>query len=496
MPDDIESEIDLGGAGTVDAGAAGSPAPEGNGAGGTSVDAPEEFRSLAELNEAANGSSLKLNDTEKKRASIAVKRGFTSDEQIDAFINDSSQKQNGSGKSESKDKNVSGADEPDNNESDKEPESNDTDNNEPDGDEDGDVADGDIDSQLLEVIGPHLKNAESVEDAVQAVKDLAHEANRKGEFMNRAEKVGVKSIEDLERTVQTLNNIDSDISTRLQTPEGLKGLYDAFKIPVPNWMGSVAGAAGDANGNANIQQQNNTGELPPELNQYLNDIEEDGFIGAKQFKELIPALANNIQKNLEAKYETQNENFKQVGNYVSGLAKQSAKEAAFNTSIQDVREISSKFSKFDENLKMETDPLTIWRESITPDMKVKKDAHAEWPKLQHILSLRQVAIKTQMAEYSQAGVKNATPDVMAYLAKSFINNGQLSKIQEAAGKNAKKNLVSQLASKLQPSLNGKKAASREGFKAPKNNSDVRNMTKPQRAEFFARLRRGDIKVGA
>ena len=491
MPPDITSEIDTGEAGVVTR-APGRPDSNGQPGDGTSAGTKEEYRTLAELNELAKSGSLKMNDTEKKRSKIAVTRGLSSDDEIDAILNGQADGKGDSAKSEPAGK-VTGDDNTDN-EPGEDEETETPDNNIVD---DGGGGDDNIDSQLLNAIGPHLQKAESVEDAVQAIKDLEHRANRGGEFVNRAEKLGIKSVEDLEKTVRTLDNIDRDIVQRLSSPAALQTLYEDFGIPVPK--GILNGTAPPSNGQNRNQPPGapprDNGQLPQELEQYLTDIEEDGFIGAKQFKELIPALANNIQKNLEAKYEQQNQRFDQVGKYVANLAKQSAQTAAVNNSFQEAREISSKFSKFDESLSLTEDPSVIWKESVGPGNIVKKTTHPEWGKLANILQIRKLAIDEKMSEYKQRGVKNGRPDVMAILSKKFITTGQLSKIQANAGKSAKSNLVSQLATKLQPSLHGKRQSGSEGFKTPKSNSDVKNMSKDQRKMFFAKLKRGDIRVG-
>jgi len=485
---DLLSE-DLGAVGTI----TGPSSPDSNGQKdvSTSADAPEEYRTLAELNDLASSgsSSLKLNDTEKKRASIAVQRGLGSDEEIDEILNGQKEDKDTSVKTEVKDR-VPVEDNTDDNVIDTSTQSEeDTElgQSEPAGDDN-------IDSQLLNALGPHLKNAESIDDAVQAIKDLEYGANRKGEFVNKAEKLGIKNIQELEQTVSTLNNIDKTIAERLQSPQGLQSLYKDFGMQMP--AGVMNGTAPVNNGQqAQENPVNNGGEMPQELNQYLENIEQDGFIGAGDFKNLIPMLANSIQKNLETKYQEQNSRFDKVGQYVNGLAQKSAREQAVQTTFQEAREISSKFSSFDEGLVLSEDPSIIWKESVNSKNQVQSNTHPEWPKLQHILTIRKMAIDEERAMYKEKGITNMQPDVMAVLSKRFINNGQLSKIQKNAGKIAKSNLVSQLASKLQPSLHGKRSSSNESFKTPKSSSDVKNMSKGQRKQFFNKLKRGDIRVG-
>jgi len=455
---------------------------------------PEEYRSLAELNEGADRSGFKLNATETKRVRIALSNGFKSDEDIDAYLKEKGEDVTPKAKSDE------GDDKDDKNDSDSKSDDEGKDKNDGDDNtEPDDSGEDDIDSKLLKVIGPHLEKADSVEDAVTAIKNLTHHASQKSEFVNRATKLGLDTPEKIEQMVGTLDGIDADISSRLQSPEGLKGLYESFDIPIPDWMGQVAEAdGGKYNGKPADKGSKKvvSNELPADMKTALDEIENDGYIGAQQFKDLIPSLVSHIQGNLEAKYEEQNVNMQKVGKYVNGLAKQTQQKQIITNTFQDAREISDQIGRFDENVKLKEDPATIWKESIGADGKLKKEVHSEFKKLQKILAVRKGALKQINEGYAKMGIKRGPVDVIAFLSKKIVTSGSLLEMSNKAGRNAKQNLVASLAKKLQPNLRDKKInKNQDAFKAPKTENDVKNMSRTNRKLFFEKLRRGDLKVG-
>lgn len=483
-PNDVDEALSNSGddSGGGDAGTSGDESQDSDGA-------DEKVRSFAELNERASDSNFKMNESERKRVQLAVTRGLTSDEQIDDILNkgkDSSDSEEKSEKSEEDEEDNKSESDDDNNKNE--------DNNEADPDDSGES----IDSQLLKVIGPHLDKAESVEDAVTAVKNLQHHAQQSSEFKNKFVSMGLDTPEKGEQALKTLSNIDTDIQNRLQSPEGLKSLYGAYNIPVPSWMGNVASSdATKFNGAVPNTNSNDNNALPAELGQMLGDIDNDGYIGAQQLKDMIPSLVSHIQGNLEKKYEAQGANMKKVGDYVAGLAKTTQRTQEIDKAFQDAREISDQIGRYDENVKLKDDPKTIWKESISETGKVKKETHPEFKKLQKIFGVRKGAMTQINAYNTKLGIKNGPVDVIGHLSKVLVSSGSLQNILNKNGKDLKQNLMGQLASKLQPNIRDKKIPKHDvGFKVPKSQKDVSNMTRSQRKVFLEKLRKGSLVVGA
>jgi hypothetical protein len=436
----------------------------------------EKFRGLAELDKLSSRSDFQMNETEKKRVRLAGQHGFTTDEEIDGFLSKQSDKDTGQAKSDTDDSDADDSDADDSGKPDK-------------GKAQSDDGKG-VDSLLLKAIAPHLdKSAETVDDAVKAIKNLQHEVSTRGEFVNKAKELGINTADELAASMDMMKNIDADISKRLKDPQGLKGMYDAFKIPVPAWLGDLSKGSGDGKGGDDSQPP----AVPEELQTYMDKIEDDGYIGAGDFKKLIPSLIAHLNTSLEKKYEDMSKGFKEVGGYVTKLMKSTQQQNRIASSFADARQISDNFGKFDESLILKSDPKTIWTQSVNSDGKQKSKVHPEFDTLKKVLTLRQKAIQYAVNLSKKTG-KTVMPDVMGYLAKAFVTAGGIDDIKDDASKKASQKLVANLMKKLQPPVGKGKGSPNEGFKVPKTMKDVENMSRKERQIFLKKLKTGKLKA--
>lgn len=479
-PDNLDTTSGAGG-GSLNDGAGGD--------GGETSQTNETFRTIAELNKLAeDGKDIKMTDLERKRVNVAVKRNIMDDDQITQILN-GAKPEDVVGSKASDDTQTDDGTQPTNDVSDNDDGATPEDTQGADDGEGGDDDEVEIDSILLQAIGPHLKKADSVEDAVQAIKDLEHDNNRKGEFVNKAKELGVDSVDKLSDTINTLNEIDGVVSKALTSPEGLQSLYAAYNITPPEWLGKP-NAGGNLNG-----QSTNDGATPKELDQFMADLENDGFVNASTFKNMLPTLVSTIQKNVESKFGEQTKQLEGLTKYVNNLSAQTQREQRVAQSFNDSRTIADKFSQFDPELKLTADPQAIWNDSVNAKGELKAKPHAEFPKLQRILTLRKQAIDAQTVEFQQAGIKGQV-DPIGYLSKMFITTGQLGKLQDDTRRSVRTNMTSSLARVLQPNVLNKK--SRKGgdssYKIPKSEKDIKKMSPAQRKKFLSDVKSGKLVV--
>lgn len=468
-------------------GAAGDPAtptdtspksPQGGGA-----DDKPKPRTLAELEERSGRSNFKITPEEARRVQYAARHGITDEDAITKALNESAE----SGRTAKSDKPAGGEDDLKGDKSGDDSKAGQGSESQSDSKTDDS---GDVDSKLLKVIAPHLgDDASSVDDAVKAIKNLQHKLSQQGEFVNAAKEVGITNVDELKQSTAMLKNIDNVISERLKTPEGLKGMYEAYGIKVPDWLAGGKGSSPPAS-----EPSPGESQAPADITKLMEKMEDDGYLGVSDFKKLVPSLIAHAEASVAKRYEGLEDQFKKVGGFVGKLAQESATNAKMTRALADSKAIAENFSRFDDSLALEASPEAIWAASVTPDMQVKKNPHPEFDKLKRILKLRKTALQ-DAHERSQKLGRTVEPDVLAFLSKQLVTSGGLDDLTRSAKEKAAQRIIANLAKKIQPGVSSKKGSDKsEAFKVPKSVKDVAKMDPASKKALLAKLRSGAIKV--
>lgn len=411
------------------------------------------YRSLAELN-AAFAEGEEITDEENDRILLAAKRGFKTDDEIDAFL---SKSKGLKPKEDIKDKKSTGKNQAEA----KGPKAN--------------VPEDDPLSRLVKEINPTKPDPE---EALKSYKALTADHRKKGERLNTLDSVAKQvGFDSAEVMIDRAFKMEERLESMLKTPEGRAQLLKAYSVTADDFHPAPAGG--------------NQGKTIPEV----EELDDDEYPQGGKIKSVIAKMATDIEARIEAKYAAKYGDIeKTFGDIKSKIEQEEGErqvESLRHQALSDADEIAQYLGRFEPEYQLKESASKIFAESVQTvyrdGRKVyvpKKETHPEWPTLNKILAKRK-------DEYlnSQAG------NVRQWIGEQVLSTGKLFELTSTAGQKARADMLSKQRQKLQPSgINKGVVKATDTFKVPETQEDLDNLTDEQMKEFRRRVLSGELKV--
>lgn len=419
----------------------------------TASEAPKA-RSLSEL-QVAFKEGEDISDEESDRILLAAKKGFKTDEEIDAYLAANPKKGAKREAAKGPAKPVQALlDKPAEKAKDK------------------DVLDDPL-ARLVKEINPTKPEPE---EAFKSLQSLKADYRRKGERLstldNYAKQVGFDSVEAvLDRAMA----MEQRLEQMLKTPDGLKQLLKAYNVPETVLQGTAP-----------------AGAKVPEL----SELDDEEFPQGGKIKSVMQKMAQDIETRIRAELETKygavEKNFGEIQQRIQREEEYRRTDTLRHQAVRDAEEIAKLASEYDMPEWVLKDPAEkVFAESTYVTYKdgkkiyqAKRDPHPEWPALQKILEVRK-------EQYLTSGA----PKVSQWFGEMLLERKSFQKIKTDAAKKATAQLLTKQRQALQPTLVNKgKAQVTETFKMPESEDDIDSLTPEQQKELRRRIFAGEVKV--
>lgn len=449
-----DSAIDFGGDTATEDGRDTSANPEGGESpsqeGLEKTDTAPTHRSLADLHKAFTDGE-DITDEENDRILLAARKGFKTDEELDAFLSKQPAKKPAEKKTEKPvEKTV-----PD-----------------PAKAKSKDKVPDDPLARLVREINPTKPEPEAALTSYQALKS---DHRKKGERLNtldgKAKQVGFDSVEQV---IDRAMAMEERLEAMLKTPTGRRQLLQAYEIDGEFDAPAAKAAA-----------------AVPEL----EELDDEEFPQGSKIKAHMAKLAKDIEARIEAAYAAKyGELDKNFGTIKTKIEQEEANRQAQNfkvDALRDAADIASYYGRFNGDFALKASADKIFAESTQAVYQggrlvyvPKKTPHPEWPTLRRILEFR----KDNYSAPRDGSVRN-------WVGGMMLEEGKIEELTTQAAKKARAGLLTNQRKALQPQLMDKgKAQQTDTFKVPESEEDVEAMTEEQHREFRRRLMSGDLKV--
>lgn len=234
--------------------------------------------------------------------------------------------------------------------------------------------------------------------------------------------------------------IEAGLVERLKRgPEGLKEIFAQMDIPVPEWLGTSAPA-----GNNGRQQQQ------PDANQaqdFLEGLKDDDFVPASAVKGMVGTLVKQAVTEalaeVDKKYKPLQQSHEMIQGRIAEEAEANEKATTRKRGLSDAQIHSDFWGEYHPEERLTEKAEKIWSESIGPDGRILAQPHPEFPKLKTILEHRR-------REYLDKAHPAAS--YQHYLYERFHKSGKSKELAIAADKRAREALLTKQQQRVQPSL--------------------------------------------
>lgn len=414
-------------------------------------------RTLAEL-KAAFEDGDDISDEENNRILLAAKKGYKSDEEVEAHIaKHKGQKPEGKAKEAPKTT---------------------------DKDADKQVKPESVKAELPDALARLVKEINPTkpepEEALKSLQTLKSDYRKKGERLNQLDGFAKQAgFESAEAVLDRAMKMEDRLEALLKTPEGRKQLLQAYQV-----QGDFDTAP--------------AGKLAERKIPELDELDDEEFPQGGKIKLAMQKLAQDIESRVEAKYASK---YGEVEKTFGEVKQKIAREEEFrridglrSQALKDVSEIAKLAAEYDMTDWALKDPAEkIFQESTYPVYKdgkktfmTKKEAHPEWPTLQKILEVRRDQFLTSGA-----------PKVSQWFGDMLLERKTFQKIKTDAASKATQNLLTKQRKAVQPNLLEKgKAVPVDTFRVPESEEDLEDMSEEHLKELRRRMMSGQLKMKA
>lgn len=228
--------------------------------------------------------------------------------------------------------------------------------------------------------------------------------------------------------------VEAGVVSRLQKgPDGVREMYETMGLEVPAWLPASSGA------NKNRQQESQQSQD----DDILAGLRDDDFVPASAIKGLVGKAVAQALAQVDKKYAPLQESHKLITERVAKEAETSQLNATRKSALSDAQLHSDFWGEYHPEEKLTVPADKVWAASVGPDGRLLSKPHAEWPKLQAILTHRR-------QEYLDKAHPAANYE--HYLYERFHKSGKSKEMMKSAEQRAKQELIEKQQRRVQPSL--------------------------------------------